>query len=422
MSKLNVTTDFLTLYMHAVGQSEVPKNWHMWSAISLLAASMQNRIYLVGLDGRVLYSNLYIMLVGMSGEGKGTSCEKTAVNQFVLPTVNYPYVYENLHVLSGRWTMQAIYDYAKNAFPANIERHMTVVENPAFWLVQEELAQGVGRDPGRVNSFIEGMTEFYDKVGSETGDATRGSGAVKFRNPCVNWLSASTETWYVGVIGKNELLSGFGARILQIFGRKDYDQRFPFNVLPTDAEYVKSYLRDRIAELSLSQGPIYYTKEAAELYTEWYTSRPKPDDDFEKPVWNRIPVLSLKVAMITCLSRNEKFTSPGGENYWLLHPTDIQEGIRLIADVWSHLPKVRKHAASTIQSRAVDVVARIIRRYTEKNGGIKHSILIKRAGDYDGLNAEAVRPIIRQLVDDEGRAKVVADEHGKPVYFWLDAL
>lgn len=408
--------------MHAVGQSEVPHEWHMWSAVSLLAAAAQNRIYLVGLDGRILYPNLYIMLIGTSGEGKGTSCEKEAVNRYVLPTVNYPYVYDRIHVITGRWTMQALYDYACESFPSEKDEKTTIVSDAAFWLVQEELAQGVGRDKSRVLSFIEGMTELYDKVGSETGDNTRGTGRMRFRNPCVNWLSASTESWYTQIIGKEDLLSGFGARILQIFGKKDYDKRFPFNVLPGDVEMVRKYLRDRIAELVLSKGPIYYSREAAEEYTRWYSTREKPDDDVEKPVWNRIPVLSLKLAMITCLSRNQKFATAAGETFWMLCPEDVQEGIRLVTAVWKYLPKIRQCAAATVQTRAVDAVGKIICKYTERHGGIPHNVLMKRAGDFDGLNAESVRPVLRQLIDDEKKVRVRMNREGRQVYVWIDAV
>jgi len=425
MSKLHTTTDFLTLYLHAQGETEAPRVWHLWSGISLLAAAAQNRIYLMSPDGRMLYPNLYIMLIGGSGEGKGTSCEKTAIGQYVSPTVNYPYVYDKMHVLAGRYTMPAIYDYAKTCFPSEQRGNMVLVENAAFWLVQEELANGVGRDKGRVNAFIEGMTELYDKVGSEGGDATRTHGAVRFRNPCINWLTATTEAWYLEVIGSKDLLSGFGARIIQVFGRKDYDNPIPYDVLPPDVEIVKKYLRDRIAELVLSCGPIRYTPEAQEVYADWYRSRPKPDDESEKPVWNRIPVFSLKVAMITCLSRNEKVVSGGGETNWFLTPEDILEGVRLVENVWATcLEKVQRHAASTPQSRVVSIVGKIIERYTQKSGGVSHNVLMRRANDYHGINAEAVRPVLAQLISDQGLVAVEKRGHRlqDTFYKWKDAL
>jgi len=63
---------FTDLYMYQAGLGNTPKQWHFWSAISLLAACLGNNIW-VNLDGTPLYPNLYTFLVGGSGVGKGVS-------------------------------------------------------------------------------------------------------------------------------------------------------------------------------------------------------------------------------------------------------------------------------------------------------------------------------------------------------------
>ena len=35
---------FLNLYMHMIGRSEVPRRFHFWSAMSLLAACVADRV------------------------------------------------------------------------------------------------------------------------------------------------------------------------------------------------------------------------------------------------------------------------------------------------------------------------------------------------------------------------------------------
>jgi hypothetical protein len=266
------------------------------------------------------------------------------------------------------------------------------------------------------------MTAWFDKIGSETGDSTRTHGDFRFRDPCLNWLSASTETWYVKTIGRDDLISGFGARILQIFARKDYGKRMPFMKLPADRDVVLKHLRDRVAELILSQGPMYFSLPAQKLYSDWYQARVEPEDDAEKPVWNRIPVLSLKVAMISCLAKNKKQVSSSGETFWLLGEDDILEGIGLVAEVWKSLPKIKGLASSTPQTLSIKTVATLIERGTEKKGFIDHSTLIKRARD-KGLHAHAVKQIISHLANDEGLVVYDKSESGKGlVYKWKDAL
>ena len=61
---------FLNLYMHMIGRSEVPRRFHFWSAMSLLAACVADRVWVKADIATKIYPNLYVFLVGPSGSGK----------------------------------------------------------------------------------------------------------------------------------------------------------------------------------------------------------------------------------------------------------------------------------------------------------------------------------------------------------------
>ena len=61
---------FIDLYMHMIGRSEVPRRFHFWSAMSLLAACVADRVWVKADIATKIYPNLYVFLVGPSGSGK----------------------------------------------------------------------------------------------------------------------------------------------------------------------------------------------------------------------------------------------------------------------------------------------------------------------------------------------------------------
>lgn len=70
-SKLCETCNFFELYRHICGESEVPAIYHFWSAVSLIAATVEDRVWYQKFKHEALFPNLYVMLVGPSGLGKG---------------------------------------------------------------------------------------------------------------------------------------------------------------------------------------------------------------------------------------------------------------------------------------------------------------------------------------------------------------
>jgi hypothetical protein len=67
-----LSNPFLKLHLRYVENTEPPKMFHVWSAITSISACMQRHIYLDLGFGRV-YGNLFVLLVGPPGTRKSTS-------------------------------------------------------------------------------------------------------------------------------------------------------------------------------------------------------------------------------------------------------------------------------------------------------------------------------------------------------------
>ena len=60
-------SDWLTKYLEYTENSESPISYHTWCGLSVIAGALQRRVYLKWGLGRVIYPNLYVVLVGPSG-------------------------------------------------------------------------------------------------------------------------------------------------------------------------------------------------------------------------------------------------------------------------------------------------------------------------------------------------------------------
>jgi len=63
--------DFISLYHYSAGKSEIPVVYHFWCALSVIAACVQDRVWFNKFRSTYLNPNLYIILEGGSGDGKG---------------------------------------------------------------------------------------------------------------------------------------------------------------------------------------------------------------------------------------------------------------------------------------------------------------------------------------------------------------
>src|SRR5229473_4195841 len=61
--------DFITGFMDYTKNSESPTNFHLWAACSSIAAALQRRVFLKW-GHQTIYPNLYIILVGPSGQSR----------------------------------------------------------------------------------------------------------------------------------------------------------------------------------------------------------------------------------------------------------------------------------------------------------------------------------------------------------------
>lgn len=405
MSKLDETHDFFELYLHQTGTSEVPRPFFFWSAMSLLAASVGDRVWIEPDIGRKIYPNLYVFLIGPSGSGK---------EQAVMGTAKLGGHEPILETFMGRATRQYLLDYLTKDSP--IENGMRYADNPHLYLVTEELGSAI-RAGDLGHDLISFMTEFY--TGKPVGqDGTRGTGMVTLYNPCFNWLAGTTDEWLIRAVDRDAIEGGFFARVIAVRGRRNYKERYPQITYPDDRDVVRDHLKWRVSQYALLKGGFQYTPAAQALHDEWYTKRAEPADSLEEPSFNRSDEMVFRLSLLLRLSEIDMVVDAHGNGALITPSVDVchfNEALHLWEGLAADIPATMRKASATERSSVVDVVGEIIQRAKV----IEHSPLLKRVGNR-GLDHAMLSSAIATLKERGEITEEVVPTAGRPrrVYRW----
>lgn len=390
MSILNRTTNFFDLYRHISGDSEVPAIFHFWACTALISAVIQDRIWVEKIKGEKLYPNLYIILVGPSGLGKGMAISQA--NRLVDASVRIP-------KYRGKITFARLID--RMGKPIVNENGIPSIADPRLWLVMDELKNDVGSGI-LVEDFIGFMTECYTASNYTLNTGTRTHGDVDLVRPVLNWFAGTTESWLYKVLTPDMVDTGFPARICFIFG--DYAGKLKPRIrYPDDRDFIWEHLVARLYNIACQQGKCLMTQTAEAAIDKWYVSRKMPEDAALIPGWRREHDMLLKFAVINTLA-------DGGP--LVIRHMHVARSIAMVASMRKYGEKILTAATATKETKEVDVVG----NWIKQKGQIKHSDLT-RAMHKKGLNAWRVKLSIQDLRQKD-LIEIGTTPTGGGVYLW----
>lgn len=376
---------FVHEYLHACGTSEVPKRFHRWTALSILASALADRVYMRKGASRVR-PNLFVFLLGPSGCGKGEAISTGLRLVRDLPQIATEY---------GRVTAAALVD--RLATKAG-----TAGDRAKLLLVTPELAMAVGRGP-TADDLIKLMTELYTGGEVPLIERTRTSGRHVIRGHCLNWLAGTTREWLRDCVTREAVEGGFFARVACVQAAyADTRQYVP--AVPPDADETWDRCRVHLAHLLTVQGEIVYDPRADDLHREWYLNRPEPVQEILLPSWRREDDFVRKLAMLLALA--EPDPQP------IILPAHEAEAQMLAADTARHLPAIIDFIGAGLES---DLMRRV-RHLLHATQTIHHSVLANQLSR-QGVTSDKLRLCIDTLVES---GLVRRDRHprGGWLYVW----
>lgn len=354
-----IERSFLELYLHATGTSETPSIYHQWCALSTIAACVADRVWIEKFKGKKIAPNLYLILLGPSGNGKGTAMGFSEGLIRDLP---------NLNLWNGMITAPRLIDKlgkAKVVTDTITGKKHKVLDNSKIMLMTPELASSVGEGV-MADKFVKLMTALYEgHTDWDTG--TRTSGDVKITNCNINWIAGSTPQWLVECLPKSSIDSGFLARTIVAQADYDYDKRIPIPIPPIDYDAVHAHLKYRCIEYANLHGEFDVEDQAYELQHSWYMTRPREHNTALEAAWHRDDDLSWKLSMIFSLAEGCEM---------MIRSRHMILAQKFISRAHKDLPKLLTMASQTPETETSDLMSKLIKKAKR----ITHRSLMQQLG------------------------------------------
>ncbi len=295
MEKSNWVNDLIAECKHV----ETPTSWLFWSFLSCISASAGNNYHLKTLKGDLHYKpNIYIILLGESGLGKGFGINraKNIVNRA-----------EVTRVIAGRSSIQAV---VKELSLAKKLEGKELITDSRGYIVNGELSTAIIADPDALTI----LTDLYDgHYNPEWTNLLKGDGAEKLTNPYITCLFGSSPSHFYDSVPQVNIEGGYIGRNLIIYEEKRsqdvdlLDNSSVEEVDIKDADKFDSYLCPKyvphLQKIAKMMGQLKPDERARDYFNTWrreWRAKQPPD---KTGFLNRVPDHSLKVAM--CLSLAE---------------------------------------------------------------------------------------------------------------------
>jgi len=308
---------------------ETPVSWVWWSAVSAISAAAGNNYVLKTLKGDLIYRpNLYVMLLGDSGLGKGFPINRA---KLLVQKANIT------RVIAGRSSIQAIVKELSTA--KSSQNGKPPITDSRGFIVNGELSAAIIAD---VDSLAI-LTDLYDgHYNPEWTNLLKGDGAEKLKNPYITALFGSSPAHFYDSIPQANIEGGYIGRNLIIYEEKrskDVDLLDEVEPEQGDTEKFDDFLVPKyvphLEKIASNTGRLIPSDQARGLFNSWRREWRQKQIPDKTGFLNRVPDHSLKVAMCLCLARSDSIG--------IISETDMRTAIEKV----SGLVYANKKAAET---------------------------------------------------------------------------
>lgn len=262
------TTGWLGDYMKYTDRQESPGSYHFWVGVTILAATLQRKVFLSKGIYEV-YPNFYTILIGPSGK-----CRKSRAMRLGTDLLEG---FDWANVMADKTTPEALLAALHVGTPA-FQKVDSTSAGPSINLnpntdscglvAASELAVFISKQ-NYSSGMVGLLTTLYDCPPSFKY-LTRNKKPITLTNVAVSLLGASTPEWLATNLPAESFEGGFMSRVIYVV-RQNRDRNFAIPVDPEPGQ--KQKLTDRIEEIHNDiVGEIKLDAEALKWFDDWYTS------------------------------------------------------------------------------------------------------------------------------------------------------
>lgn len=361
---------------------ETPESWIYWSLMFCISSAAANAYTLKALKNNLsYYPNLYIILMGESGLGKGypINLAKRLLQEADIT-----------RVIAGRSSIQAIIKEGSTTRSAPGKAPLT---DSRMAIVNGELSTAIIQDPDSLTI----LTDLYDRNYNSTWtNLLKGDGAEKLKEPYISCLFGSSPAHFYDSIPQPNIEGGYIGRNLII-----YEERRSKDIDLLDAEgesmeedkftnYIIPRYVPHLVKIAKNKARLIPEESARKVFNswrkEWRFSQAKYND--KTGFVNRVPDHVLKVAMCLSLARYE--------NNGIVIEADVTEAITKITNLIYATEKASSGSGlDPLATQTKKIVDYLIA--ASENQLLRKELLIRGYGNYDNIILDKILDTLMEM-------------------------
>jgi len=345
-------SSFLHKYLVYNSGNECHRNYHIFSALVVLAATVQKRIYLNHGYFKV-YPNLYVCLVGKQGFRKSTA--KDVARDLLTSTFPELPIAANVQsredIIKFMASDECLFSYT--------DETGAIKELRPYVLLINELKNFLSINPG---ASIEFLTDIYDRDIFNSSTIKRG--LENIINPCLNILACETPSWIIDKL-KTQIISGGFSRRMIFDYETERGPKISFPKLPEGGLAIWNELKAHLKKISTLVGEFLWGPGSRNFYSNWYQGLVQPEDDVMGGYYESKHIQLLKITMLLAVAEDPPVL--------VITQDLLKRGVAMLDSLEVNMPKLsiaagRNELALPIQR---------IMEFVESNAGIVSSLGLK---------------------------------------------
>lgn len=320
-----VWTDLIDEFMAYTENAPSPEVYRLWAGISMVSGALERRVWTQTGDN-TNFANLYILLVGTPGVGKGVIKEIGALWR----ETKEPSGGEAFSIASNSTTKAALVDSLLKAEKTRITRMGQTFTYHSILVPAEEFEVLL---PHYDSEFIAFMNDLWNNDTQWSENRRHGPAKnVEITNPFMHILGGVQPAWFVSHFPETAWETGLVRRIIMVYA-ETAPKGDPFRETPHRGA-IKDHILQRLGHLSTLQGPLGWHREAVDLAIDWHREDLPPVPTHSKLAHYNTTRFQfmIKLAMVSAVSRNGTLDAIAKE--------DVLRAMRWLFDAESRMEDV----------------------------------------------------------------------------------
>lgn len=307
--------------MKLVKETEPSKRFHLWTAITIIAA-MLGRKCEIEFGPEIVHPNLYTILTGPPGSRKSVAIKYGTI---ILDKAmeSQPGVTNVPDVI----TRQAFFQQLQAAERTDYWDGAPFVHSSLFVVASELVTFFQGKD---IDQRLADLCALYD--GKSTFEyKTKTSGAVYAINPSVWILGATTPNWIQVSMPQLAVGGGMTSRTIFVVSTKK-GRHISYTKMPAFDKELTNHLVFDLTEIRKLIGRFHFDTTAKVAYDDWYENI-YPNHNIKDPrlltYAERLPSMIIKVAMVNSAAKGDSM---------VITELDLRQTIQFFNDIHITMP------------------------------------------------------------------------------------